>query len=68
MGCAAGIDGIKAEHNKYAANSKLPLHLSNLLSLCVTFGFVSDSFLAGSLVPILKKPILTQVLQVIIGQ
>ena len=56
MGCAAGPDGIKAEHNKYAANSKLVLHLSNLLSLCVTFGLVPDSFLAGSLVPILKKP------------
>ena len=38
-----------------AINSKLPLHLSNLFTICVRFGVVPDAFCHGSLIPILKK-------------
>ena len=54
-GCASGHDGILAEHLKNAVKTKLVLHLSNLLSICVTHGIVPESFLTGTMVPILKK-------------
>ena len=43
--CSPGIDGIYSEHLKYAVNSSIPLHISTLISLCVTYGHVPDSFL-----------------------
>ena len=55
LGSAAGLDGITSEHLRMAINSKLPLHLSNLFTICVTFGVVPDAFCHGSLIPILKK-------------
>ena len=54
-GAAPGSDGITGEHLKTAMNSKLPLHLSNLLSTCVRFGVIPDHFCHGLLIPILKK-------------
>ena len=36
-------------------NSKLSLHLSNLLIACVRFGVLPDHFCHGLLIPILKK-------------
>ena len=54
-GCAPGADGITREHLKFAMNCDLILHISNLFSLCVTFGMVPDAFRDGVLVPILKK-------------
>ena len=54
-GCAPGADGLTSEHLKYAMSCDLILHISNLLSLCVTFGMVPDAFRDGVLVPILKK-------------
>ena len=53
--CSAGLDGITAEHLKYANNSILLLHLSILLSICVAFGIVPNQFCDGLLIPILKK-------------
>ena len=50
-----GLDGISAEHLKFAFDSNLPLHLSVLFTLCLRFGIVPDSFSTGILVPVLKK-------------
>ena len=52
---APGCDGISTEHLKFAMKSKLALHLSNLLTICVKFGVVPDNFNKGILVPILKR-------------
>ena len=54
-GSAAGLDGITSEHLKFGMATKLPYYLSNMLSICVRFGVVPDSFLSGVLIPILKK-------------
>ena len=54
-GTAAGHDGITPEHVKYALKTKLPLYISDLLSTCLKYGLVPDSFRIGVLVPILKK-------------
>ena len=54
-GCSAGLDGIMAEHLKYAYNSILLLHLSILLSICVSFGIVNNHYCDGLLIPYLKK-------------
>ena len=53
--CSPGLDGITAEHLKYAANTKLPLYLSHILTLCIEHGTVPNSFRHGVLIPILKK-------------
>ena len=67
-GYASGHDGILAEHLKNAVKTKLVLHLSNLLSICVTHGIVPDSFLTGTLVNILKKVNADLVRQKVTGQ
>ena len=56
MGCAAGIDGITAEHLKYASGTKVLKSICNMLTICVRFGIVPVSFAEGLLVPLLKKP------------
>ena len=55
LGCAFGPDGIKAEHLKYALDDIFILHLSDLLSLCLTGGVVPHGFCTSTLIPILKK-------------
>ena len=55
-GCAAGIDGISAEHLKWSLDTRILSVLSGMLTLCIRFGIVGDSFMKGLLVPILKKP------------
>ena len=47
MGCSPGIDQISSAH--------LTLHLSNMLSLCVRYGFMPESFHNWVLVPIPTK-------------
>ena len=56
LGCAPGIDGITAEHLKWAAGTKVIESLRLLLTICIRFGIVPDSFASGLLVPLLKKP------------
>ena len=55
---AAGYDGIMADHLKYALESKLPLLLSNMFTVCVNHGIIPDMFNNGLSVPLLKKPTL----------
>ncbi len=55
-GCAAGIDGITGEHIKWAKKTKLISMLCDMLTLCVRFGIVPESFTKGLLIPLLKKP------------
>ena len=43
-GTAAGHDGITTEHLRFALNAKLPLYLSHLLTVCLQFGEVPDTF------------------------
>ena len=50
-----GCEGITTEHLKYALDSKLPLHLCVLFSLCVRTGITPDKFNMGIMVPVLKK-------------
>jgi hypothetical protein len=57
-GSAPGIDGIMAEHLKYALNSRIVNHISVMLSICFKYGIVPVSFSQGLLVPLLKKPTL----------
>ena len=55
-GTAAGHGGITTKKKLwFALNTKLPLYLSHLLTVCLQFGEVPDAFRAGVLVPILKK-------------
>ena len=56
LGCAAGIDGVTAEHLKYAKSSRVIDALCSMLTVCVQFGVVADSFAQGLLIPLLKKP------------
>ena len=56
IGCSPGVDGITAEHLCNATSTPLPLHICILLSTCLRFGIVPDTFCIGLLVPILKKP------------
>ena len=58
QGCAAGIDidGITAEHIKWASRSNVIHYMCSMLTLCIRFGVVPDSFTKGLLMPILKKP------------
>ena len=55
-GCAAGIDGITAEHIKWANNTVRITVICHMLTLCIRFGIVADSFTQGLLIPLLKKP------------
>ena len=53
---AAGCDGVTAEHIKFAMQSQqLPVHLSNMLSLCIRHSVIPSHFNKGILLPILKK-------------
>ena len=54
-GCAAGIDGISAEHLKFAVGTKVIKVLCSMLTICIRFGIVPDSFAKGLLIPLLKK-------------
>ena len=53
-GCAAGVDGISAEHI-ICANDRAFLSLCDMLTICVTYGIVADSFTRGLLIPLQKK-------------
>ena len=66
-GISPGVDGISAEHLKCAVNTNLPTYLSVLLTLCVRFGLVPDTFLTGVLVPLRKNLTLINVMQQVIG-
>ena len=57
-GTSAGMDGIRQEHLKYALNTGSPKYLAVLLTWCMRFGIVPDTFRYGLLVPIIKKPTL----------
>ena len=50
-----GADDISSEHYKYALDTSLPLHLSSILTLCLRFGTIPETFLHGILIPIYKK-------------
>ena len=56
LGCAAGIDGVTAEHLKFAKSSRIIEAVCSVLTVCVQFGIVADSFVQGLLIPLLKKP------------
>ena len=50
------VDGISAEHIKWARHSIIISHLCQMLSVCIRFGIVPDSFTKGLLIPLIKKP------------
>ena len=54
-GCSAGQDGIEAEHLKYALDTDIILHLTNLVTVCFKFGVIPKSCYCGVLVPLIKK-------------
>ena len=54
-GKAVGADDISSEHDKYALDTNLPLHLSSILTLCLRYGTIPETFLHGILIPIYKK-------------
>ena len=54
-GKAVGADDISSEHYKYALDTNLPLHLSSILTLCLRYGTIPETFLHGILIPIYKK-------------
>ena len=53
--CAVGIDGICAEHLKYAIHTNLVMHLCNMFSICFNYGVTPSNFSSGILIPLLKK-------------
>ena len=50
-----GADDISSEHYTYALDTNLPLHLSSILTLCLLYGTIPETFLHGKLIPIYKK-------------
>ena len=46
-GKAVGADGISYEHYKYAMDTSVPLHLSSILTLCLRYGIIPDTFYMG---------------------
>ena len=42
-GCSAGQDGIEAEHLKYALDTDIILHLTNLVTIYFKFGVIPKS-------------------------
>jgi len=62
-GCTPGIDGITAEHIKWAKDTQLITVTSSMLTLCIRFGIAVDSFTQGLLIPLLKKTTVTQQFQ-----
>jgi len=55
MAAAPGINGIEANHIKIGLKAGLSPYISYLLTLCVRFSIVPDSFVNGLLIPIPKK-------------
>ena len=55
LNCSPAGDGIESEHLRHGINSDIPRHISNMLSLCLRFSVVPDSFANGLLIPIPKK-------------
>ena len=55
LGCSPAGDGIESEHLRYGIETQIPMHISNMLSLCIRYSVVPDSFTNGLLIPIPKK-------------
>jgi len=55
MSAAPGINGIDANHIKVGLKAGLSPYISYLLTLCLRFSIVPDSFVNGLLIPIPKK-------------
>lgn len=53
--CASSNDGVLAEHLLYSMDTELLQHIANMLSICIKFGVVPQTFREGILVPIPKK-------------
>ena len=56
LDCAPSGDGITAEHLLYGMNSTITSSIAQMLTLCIKFSVVPDSFANGLLTPIPKKP------------
>ena len=55
LGCSPAGDGIESEHLRYGIETQIPMHISNMLSLCIRYSVVHDSFTNGLLIPIPKN-------------
>ena len=55
LGCSPAGDGIESEHLRYGIETLIPIHISNMLSLCIRYSVVPDNFTNGLLIPIPKK-------------
>jgi len=55
MAASPGIDGIDAHHIKYGCDAGLATFISYVLTLCLRFSVVPQSFYHGILIPIPKK-------------
>ena len=66
-GCSPGIDGITSEHLAYGKSYELCQHLSRVYSLILSHCIVPEIFRTGIVIPLLKKPTLIQMTQLIIG-
>ena len=55
LGCSPTGDGIESEHLRYGIETQIPMHISNMLSLCIRYSVVLGSFTNGLLIPIPKK-------------
>ena len=54
-GTSPGMDKISPEHLKFGLKTKLPKYLSLLLTVCIQYGVLPESFSEGLLIPVLKK-------------
>ncbi len=60
-GCTGGHDGILSEHLKWGVESpEFVHHIRTLVTVCLRFGVVPESFRKGLLIPVLKKTTLDQ--------
>ena len=55
LDCAPSGDGITAEHLLYGMNSTITSSIAQMLTLCIKFSVVPDSFANGLLTPNSKE-------------
>ena len=51
LGCSPAGDLIESEHLRYEIETQIPMHISNMLSLCIRYSVVPDRFTNGLFIP-----------------
>ena len=55
LDCSPAGDGIESQHLRYGIETQIPIHISNMLSLCIQYSVEPGSFTTSLLIPIPKN-------------